>query len=51
MKKTKKKLDLSKETVANLGRPELGQIAGGIVSSDNIECMMDRKQFTGSSYC
>lgn len=38
-KATKKKLSLSKETVAHLEGRELGQVAGGsIISSDNKAC-------------
>lgn len=48
MKKTTKKLVLSRETVRSLDEWEVRQVGGGIVSSDNIECMMERRKLTGT---
>jgi hypothetical protein len=44
MKKTttKKKLSLSRETVASLEARDLEQVAGGIISSDNKSCTFSR---------
>ncbi len=39
MKKTPKKLTLSRETVVKLETPELGKVLGGIVYTDDPECM------------
>lgn len=43
MKRTTKKLSLSKETLINLDALKLGQVAGGsIISSDNKACTYTR---------
>jgi hypothetical protein len=39
MKKTPKKLTLARETVVKLAAPDLGKVAGGIVYTDDPECM------------
>ena len=49
MKKTVK-LQLHRETVRNLeDRDKLGRVIGGIVSTDNMQCMMTRQK-TWTSY-
>ena len=49
-KKMVKKLELSRETVAKLDRTEMERVGGGIVSSDDLYCMMTKKTIgTGTS--
>lgn len=48
MKKTA--LKLHRETLRNLeDRDQLGKVIGGIISTDNMECMMTRQK-TWTSY-
>jgi hypothetical protein len=44
MKKMPKKLALSRETVVKLAGPDLGKVAGGIVYTDDPECMQTVQQ-------
>jgi hypothetical protein len=39
MKKTPKKLTLSREIIVKLAVPDLGKVAGAIVSTDDLQCM------------
>jgi hypothetical protein len=52
MKRTIRKLSLSRETLIHLDALKLGQIvAGSIISSDNKECTYTRLGFETSCWC
>jgi hypothetical protein len=42
-KQDSKKLTLNRETVRLLETPELDGVAGGIISSDNLQCTFSRR--------
>jgi hypothetical protein len=51
MTKKNRKLSLNRDTVLRLeDLNELRQVQGGIVSSDNMQCMRDRKKTIGQEY-
>jgi hypothetical protein len=51
MKKSVKKLMLTRETVTKLSQAELENAAGGIISTDNIWCMQTRTRTGATDYC
>lgn len=51
-KTTKKKLSISRETIAHLETRDLQRVAGGsIVSSDNKDCTYTRLGFETTCWC